>query len=77
MKFEIDLQVIKDANLTQLVNDAKQNKLSTIPDSIVESVFTGKLFNYVRVKIQTNILGDKTDKNVNAVGGSFTWNPFQ
>jgi hypothetical protein len=77
VNMEIDVKLIQDANLTQFINDSKAGRLTAIPDNMLEAFFTSKLCNYLSIKVQEHIFGDKTASNSNKVAGSFTWNPFQ
>jgi hypothetical protein len=74
VKTESDLQIIKDAKITEFINAAKAGQLKSVPTTLIESIFTGNLYNYLKIQIRNSILGDKSEANKYKVS---SWDPFQ
>jgi hypothetical protein len=60
---ETQIKLLKEAGITQFMNAVKKDTVDIIPNSFWESVFNGKLINYIQIKIR-EWAGDKTDENI-------------
>lgn len=69
---EAEISLLKDAGITQMINELKQNKVEKIPDNLFEAIVTKKLFKYLKIKIMNEWIGnDNTQSNLQKVA------PFQ
>jgi hypothetical protein len=66
--------MVKDAKITEFINAAKQGQLKSIPTNLIESIFTGNLYNYLKIQIRNSILGDRSEANKYKVS---SLDPFQ
>jgi hypothetical protein len=60
---ESQITLLKEAGITQFMNALKKDTVDIIPNSFWESVFNGKLMNFIQIKIR-EWAGDKTQDNI-------------
>lgn len=67
-KIETQIDLLKDAGITTMINKIKENKVQKIPTTLWESFMTGNLFKYLKIKISNEWIGsDKTNVNLQKV----------
>jgi hypothetical protein len=64
---ETQIALMKQAGVTQMLNEAKLDKLKLVPTSFREAIFTGNLFNYLKIKICGEWLGFSDKQNLDKV----------
>jgi hypothetical protein len=68
---ETQVTLMKQAGITGMINDLKTQQIETVPTSLFESIFTGKLSSYLKIQLSDLIFGLGFSKNNQTV------NPFQ
>jgi hypothetical protein len=65
---ETQVTLMKQAGVTGMINDLKTQQVETVPTSLFESLFTGKLSSYLKIQLSDLIFGlgfSKTNQSVN------------